>query len=341
MEQCPYSAYISYVDKDRGEDNVYSILGGEIHDILEKIMNCEATTDDIPGVLINGLEKVEELGLKFPKDFKGGDAIEKKWVGDMTHFAENFKKPKGDFSTEEFLIYKVDDDTYIQGYADLIRSNDDGTQSILDWKTSSLYRGDALEHAARQLIIYAMAKEQEGIEIDKIAWVFLKYVEITFMGKKRSNSKNETKITKVCNRSKLYDEMKGYVENDLEKAGYNDVEIELYLDDVKENGTLDTLPDAVKSKYTIKPYVLEYELNDKTRAETRAYIDKMVEEFRSRGGDSKMWEPRKLTKTNRYGKETDDTFFCNVLCNHRKKCKYIQEHNILRAAEKLDDDDLF
>ena len=86
----------------------------------------------MPGVLKSELEDLEMLDLNFPKDRQGGDSIRDSWVADMSHFCSNFTPPKGKFETEQFVLYKVNDDRYVQGFIDLIRKNADGTIRIDD-----------------------------------------------------------------------------------------------------------------------------------------------------------------------------------------------------------------
>lgn len=277
------------------------------------------------------------MDLHFPKDFKGGDSIRDGWVEDMTHFVNHFEAPKGKFATEELLIYKIDEDHYIQGYADLIRYDEEG-QSILDWKTSSLYTGDDLLHHGRQLVIYALAKEQQGIKINELAWIFLKYVEVSFMGKKRSNSKNKSEITKIINRRKIAETLERYIRNDLEEVGYDEITIESLIYQVNEKNSLDCLPDEIQNNYHFKPCVVTYKLTDDVREETLEYINRTISSFEERGNNEDEWEPRKFTKLTKSGKEVEDTFFCNFLCNHRKTCRYIIEHQgqILNSDDVLE-----
>ena len=41
-DNCPYGYYKTYIDKDRGKDNIYSFAGSEIHDVIEDIYNDKA-----------------------------------------------------------------------------------------------------------------------------------------------------------------------------------------------------------------------------------------------------------------------------------------------------------
>lgn len=184
LGNCPYETYLSYVvhrkDKKQG---IWGVLGGKLHDKLEEITNGAADKKELVPLVGQELEYMDMLGLEFPKDFKGEDSIRRNWVANLQNFCDTFKPLKGRYTTEELLLLKVDDDHYLQGYADLVRHNDDGSISILDWKTSSLYSEEGFKHAAHQLVIYGLAKEAEGYEVKHLAWIFMKYVEVSFMGK--------------------------------------------------------------------------------------------------------------------------------------------------------------
>ena len=334
FNDCPYRAYLTYKEHLKGAESVYGILGTCVHDKLEAIMNNEAEKGELKGALEQDLEQLELLDLHFPKDFKGGDGIRDNWVADMSHFVDHFEKPKGDFKTEEFLIYKVDDEHYMQGYADLVRLDGEGEQSIFDWKTSSMYDAQGLLEHGRQLVIYAMAKEQEGIKINEIAWFFLKYVTVEFMGKKRVNSKEKTKIVKHINRRKIGQELLKYIRDDLYDAGYDEISVESYLMDVESSNSLDSLPKEIKAGYIIKPCVVKYELTDEIREECRQYIKNSINQFEALGDDPQDWEPRSFYKTTKYGVQ-EDTFFCNTLCDHRNYCKYLEAFKQEKEADEI------
>lgn len=334
IENCKYSALLQYIEHRRGDDSIYGILGGCVHDKLEAVINGEAEPSDLKVALTEDLIQMEMLGLEFPKDFKGGNSIRDNWVNDMNHFVEHFEPPQGDFKTEELLIYKVDDDHYLQGYADLVRydSSDKSIQSILDWKTSSMYdKAGFLEHG-RQLVIYALAKEQQGIKINELAWIFLKYVTVKFMGKKRLNSKNKSEIVKNINRGKIIKELDKYIRDDMAEAGYNPVDIDMIMYRAAEENSFDILPDDIKELYHFEPCIVTYELTDEIRQECIEYINRVIKEFESVDPNiPDLWPHREFYKTNKFGKQQEDTFFCNFLCNFRKSCEHLKEFH--RQAE--------
>lgn len=335
INECLYEAYNSYILHNRGLNGVYGILGTKIHDKLEAIINGTASCSELPNTLKEELDELEMLGIEFPKDFKGNDTIRNNWVADMEHFCKNFIKPEGKFKTEELFIYKLNDDRYVQGYIDLICENDDDTISIIDWKTSSEFSKDDLLHHGRQLVLYALAKEEQGIKVKSVAWYMLKYCQVSFMGRKRSNSKTLSPITKIINRGKLVSELKSHIEFDLINAGYDEVDIECMLNTALQENSLDSLPADIRKKYTIKPYIRQYELTDALKQECIDYINKTADLFESLDASKDInFPPRKFTRINGAGNEVEDTFFCHTLCNYRNSCKHIKTFDELQKIAK-------
>ena len=66
----------------------------------------------------------------------------------------------------------------LTGFIDLIVHNDDGTVSIIDYKTSSKYAKKDLQKNANQLIIYGLALEQLGYKVRDVKWYMIKYATI-------------------------------------------------------------------------------------------------------------------------------------------------------------------
>ena len=222
----------------------------------------------------------------------------------------------------------------------MIRENSDGTISIYDWKTSTDFKAAELVHHGRQLVFYALAKEAEGFKVRDVSWIMLKYCEVSFMGKKRSNSKNKTEIVKVLNRGKLVYELKDHIQCDLEELGYDELDIEIMYKNALQANSLDVLPLEVRERYTIKPYVRQYSITDELRQETIDYLNRMADLFESLDQDDEsQWPPRQFTRINGNGNEVEDTFFCNNLCNFRNTCVHVKRFNDQWALRKLDKDE--
>ena len=332
IDQCEYQAYLSYVKHAKQSSSCYSILGTRIHDCLEAIINGDSTEEDLLPALDKELEDMEMLGIDFPNDRNGGTTIRDNWIADMKDFCTSFVKPKGKFETEQLFIYQLDPDHYLQGYIDLIRYNSDDTISIFDWKTSSQFATKDLIHHGRQLVLYAMGKEQEGYKVKNVAWIMLKYAEVSWVGKARKTAKTETTIKKVFNRGKVLKELKPYLETDLEKLGYSEIDIEILLEDAVKRNSWDKLPEEVRKKYTIKPYVRYYELTDELRQETLDYINTRIAQFESKSDSEIDWEPMDITPKRDY--------FCRNLCGHRNHCRFLIDY-LNTKDNYTNDDDLY
>jgi hypothetical protein len=309
-------------------------MGSKVHDTLEEIIQGTKSESDLISALQAELAELDMLGIDFPKDRQGNDSIRNAWVLNMESFCNSFVKPKGEFETETLFILKLNEARAVIGYIDLIKHNKDGSVTILDWKTSSQFNKETLQEHGRQLVTYKMALEAQGLTVKEVAWIMLKYVEVRFMGKARSNSKSESEITKVVDRWKLVKELKPYLEKDLEALGYDEADIEVALVLADRNMSLDSLPTEVQQKYTIKPYVRKYEVTDEIQQETLKYLNKMACLFESKDeGKEEDWIPVQITNQN--------SFFCTNLCNHRKNCHYLKKFYTELELKKMDDEELF
>ena len=331
ISTCLYKTFLAYIEYAKSIPNIYSIMGSKVHDTLESIMKGQATKADLLPALKSELEDAQIFGFDFPKDRMGGTSIRDNWIKNMTHFCENFIPPKGNFTTEELFIYHLGDNRYVRGYIDLVQHNKDGSLSIWDWKTSSQFSKETLLEHGRQLVMYALAKEAEGYTVKTTGWIMLKYVEITFEGKLRKNSKNKTTISKVCDRHKIAQTLKPYIQQDLEDAGYDEIDTDLFLFQLMQSNSLDMLPNDIRTKYSIKPYVRRYEITDELKAETLAYITKQADIFESLPrNDSSQWKPQTINK------QTE--FFCNYLCDYKHICPHLARYRRQKELDNLSDD---
>ena len=341
IDNCLYGSYLTYVKHEKGQNNIYALAGGKIHDALEHIVNGEKDESCLLPTLEEELSDYEMLGIDFPKDRNGEDSIRKGWISNMTHFCNTFKKPKGKFITEKFLLLKVDEDHYLQGYCDLIKIIDEENKivSVYDWKTSSQFSKEDLLHHGRQLVIYQMALEQLGYTVKECAWIMLKYCTIQYMGRKRSNSKTDTLIEKVCERKKIIQELKDDIEIRLINLGYDEVDIEIMLNEALESNSLSGLPKEVRDRYKITPYVRKYEVTEEIKEECIGFIKSISELWEGLDKKETSYPPRKFTKVTKTGKEVDDIFFCTNLCNH-KNCPHLRKY-LDTKENNTEDEDLF
>ena len=340
INRCLAEAYETYIKGNRGNGNIYTLCGSKVHEILEGIVNGNNTEDDLYPAVTAELDEAEMLGYEFPKMADGSDGIRDKWVKDMSHFCKTYKSPDPtNLTTEELFIYKSPDGNVLQGYIDLQKRNKDGSINIYDYKTSSLYTGSTIKEHGRQLVVYQMGLEQAGEKVNGVAWIFLKYAEIKFLGKKTVKSKEKTEISKIVERCKIGSEIAKYAEQMMYEAGYDDVDIDVAITDFKQSNSFSDLPDDIASQFTLLPYVMKYEVTDEIKKECEEYIDSTISKWESLGEDEKKYTPLSFTKIQKNGKEVENTFYCAKLCAHSKTCKYF--HDFVDKLESQKDKDEF
>ena len=317
INSCLFSAYLTYRLDNRGSNNIYAIMGGKLHDVLEGMANGTATKEDLFPAMKAELEDMDMLGIDFPSD-----KIRESWIADISHFCDTFNFPKDKkFDTEQLFIYKTDDGHYIQGYIDLIDNVGDGVINIYDHKSSSMYSSKDMDAHARQLIIYMLGKQQEGFKVNKIAWHFMKYVNVGYVDLK-GNPK-----TKIVERKKIYEEMNKYVDAALTRARYDEFEADIYLMDLQQTNKFDGLPEEVRSKFWMEPCIVEYPVDNEVIEDCKKYIKDTIALWESlKDKDVSAYTPRKFYRTQANGKTVPDTWFCQMLCSHFRDCPHIQAY---------------
>lgn len=327
INNCLYASYLTYRKGEKGVNNIYAITGTKLHEVLEAMARGEATEKDLLPAMESELIDAELFGFKFPTD-----QIRDGWLQDMTHFCNNYKMPDGVYETEQLFIYKTDDGHYLRGYIDLIDCHFDGTIDIYDHKSSSMYSSVALEEHARQLLVYMLAKQQEGFKVNKIAWHFMKYVNATYHNKKGQLT------TKIIERRKIGSELLKYVQEKMPDEIGND----LILNKFVETNDINVLPEDVRKEFTIAPCIVEYEVTQEAIDACKKYIADTIalwESLEDKGEEA--YPPRKFTKTQKNGKVVSDIFYCCSLCEYgQNKCPYI--HDYLATLDKQKEiDNLF
>lgn len=334
IHQCPYSFWMNYVKhiKPPIHGNVYSFIGSCQHDALEATLHG-ADKSVVKDALNEELENLDLAGVDFPLDRNGKPTIRNNYIANMTRFAEEYEPLKGEYETEQLILCPVDINgkiSYMQGYIDIIKKNDDGSIEIGDWKTSSQFDKNHLLQAGRQLCLYCLAKEHEGFEVSGVNWRMLKYCATTWLQK---NGKPKTKVSEWRN---LIKDLKSPIEKALSDLGYDEIDIEAYLQEGVESNSWEPFPQEIKDKFTTTPYVREYELTPEVREETVEYITSTIEDIEERGEDEINYPPCDISK---------DSFFCATLCEYGGKtglCKHWVDYcNTLQKDDEDDIDDLF
>lgn len=299
VKNCEYESYLTYVLKKSNEDNIYGILGGSIHNTLEDIMNNESVESDLIENLEKDIKYAESSNVFFPTE-----NIKSNWYKNIYHFCQEFKKMEGKFETEKLFTLKLKDGLYISGYIDLIKYNDDGTIDIYDWKSSSMFKDEALTKASRQLIIYSKALMEEGYKINKLAWIMIKYVNIEIDGK-------------------IFEIERRNVAEFLEKKITNDIshleksEQEKLINRMFETNSIQHFDKQIQSKYKISMCYKDCEIDEDLINESIEYTIEQTEVLQSL---KNIDQDNDFKHINNPSKD----FYCLNLCGQRKNCKYLR-----------------
>lgn len=320
VDSCGWEYWQTYMEHLEPKDNIYSFAGGKIHKCLEDIQN--GIEINFPEKVKNILDEAKLLDIVFPSE-----TIEEKWVKDMTCFARDYIKPEyNKVETEKLFLINLNG-KYLQGIIDLLVYNEDGTVSIIDYKTSSKFSNADLLEKGRQLILYGLAMEQLGYEVKDLAWNMLKYVEISYQ------LKNGKIRTTVAERGFVLDKLKVDITKELKALKeYDELTIETMVDTAVENNSFDNLPQSIRDKYTIKDYMVYYDFSEENKIETQKFIQAKIEDIELFKNKQYWWEPKEINAGTK--------FYCENLCNHRDRCEYLQEyHDIQEQYQEFRDNE--
>lgn len=240
-----YLKYILHKEEDR-DDSIYKVTGGISHDILEKYYTAQIPYDAMVEEFEDGWTTAFDIAeLKFVRgDGDRNKSIANKYYYDLKNFFSTHERIKDRIDIEQFITVKIGEE-YYQGYIDAKVTDYDGNITILDWKTSSIYKGDKAKNECGQLVMYAMALHQQGIPYEKIriAWNFLKYQCVTVQSKKG------VKKVREIERCELGEKLQANAKMWLKDAGYSENQVFEYLDQLVQTNDITVLPEEVQNKY--------------------------------------------------------------------------------------------
>ena len=283
--------YIQHIKEDR-RDCIYAPMGGLAHDIIEKFYSGKIKYEDMLNEFEDGwVVNYEVSNLKFDRNDEEHDKkIATKYYFDLKHFFKTHSVLTHKPALEKFVTAKIGNNV-LQGYIDCCFKDDDGCFNIIDWKTSTIYRGKKAEEECGQLVVYAIALHQMGVPFDKIkiAWNFLKFCNVEYVQKN-----GETKVREI-ERYKIGESLQTNARMWLKDAGYSEDEIESYLSDLMYFNDISVLPDEISSKYKVSDCYVYVPL-------TQELIDGWYNEI-----DSTIIEI--LTREAQYAKTHDESIF--------------------------------
>lgn len=290
-----YEFFLKYVANEvpLGEPSPYTSIGNAAHDILEKLYSGEMQYENMADEFDNAyVSNITMFDLKFDRtDAEKNDSIAKKYYENLMHFFKHYKKLPYDMTNEEFIAIRISDDIVMQGYIDNFYQDEDGNYQVIDYKTSSIYRGSAIKEHAHQLALYAEGLRQRGIDKDKIKvkWNFLKYVKVKFL---QVNGKlGET----IVERRTIGNSLKSKAKIWLKKGGFSETQIDEIANEMLVSNGIECLPKEIQKKFIIEDCYVEvddwqtiYDDLKEEIIETVAEINDKIDEY-NQTHDDKIW----------------------------------------------------
>lgn len=276
-----YEYFLKYVlhKKEDRDDSIYKVTGGISHDIMERFYTHELDYDKMAEEFDDGWMTAFDIAeLKFVRgDGKRNQSIADKYYYDLKNFFETHEIITEPIDIEQFVTVKVGDE-YYQGYIDALIKHEDGSYTILDWKTSSIYKGDKAKNECGQLVMYSLALHQKGIPFDKIkiAWNFLKYQCITVQSKKG------VKKVREIERCTLGEKLQANAKMWLKEFGYTEDQVFEYLDKLAQTNDIKVLPEEVQEKYEFHDCYVYVELTQELIDYWTNFIIDTMKEIRSK-----------------------------------------------------------
>lgn len=307
----PYEYYLKYIKKAKEDraNSIYVTTGGLAHNILEKFYTNEITYDDMLGQFEDGWTVAVDIAdLKFDRtDEEKNGKIKDKYYENLIHFFNNHTILKNKPIIEQFVKIKVDGNLF-QGYIDCAFKDEDECINIVDFKTSSIYKGVKAENECGQLVLYALGLNQQGVPMDKIkiCWNFLKYVTIQY------EQKNGTVKTREVERCKIGESLQSNAKTWLKHFKYD---VDEYLMKLLDTNDIACLPEEVREKYVISDCYVYVDLTDELIKKWTTHVSTVIKDIELREkdyeethSDACFWDTDKSVKAESY-------YFAN-LCSY-------------------------
>lgn len=333
----PYEYFLKYIlhKKEDRTDCIYTTTGGIAHDIMERRytgkLPYEQMIDDFEDGWVTAFNIAE---MKFDRNSpEKNDKISQKYYENLKHFFMNHTPLKYKPVIEQFVKAKIGDNLF-QGYIDVCFKDDEGNFNILDWKTSSIYKGKKAENECGQLVVYAIGLNQQGVPMDKIhiCWNFLKYVSIQY---EQANGAVKTREVERC---KIGESLQTNAKMWLKKLGYTD-QVDDYLKQLLDTNDIECLPKEVQEKYIISDCYVYVPLTDElinrwkeTIISTINDIELREKDYEETHSDKAFWDTDESVEAQSY--------YFSTLCGYSPNL-HLPYKAYLERTEKAKDGNVF
>lgn len=333
----PYEYFLKYIlhKKEDRTDCIYTTTGGIAHDIMERRytgkLPYEQMIDDFEDGWVTAFNIAE---MKFDRNSpEKNNKISQKYYENLKHFFMNHTPLKYKPVIEQFVKAKIGDNLF-QGYIDVCFKDDEGNFNILDWKTSSIYKGKKAENECGQLVVYAIGLNQQGVPMDKIhiCWNFLKYVSIQY---EQANGAVKTREVERC---KIGESLQTNAKMWLKKLGYTD-QVDDYLKQLLDTNDIECLPKEVQEKYIISDCYVYVPLTDElinrwkeTIISTINDIELREKDYEETHSDKAFWDTDESVEAQSY--------YFSTLCGYSPNL-HLPYKAYLERTEKAKDGNVF
>lgn len=309
----PFEYYLKYIlhKKEDRQDCIYTSTGSLAHDIIEKFYTGKIEYQDMIDEFEDGWTTLYNIAqLKFDRNNEEKNkSIGEKYYIDLQHFFNNHTPLKYKPVLEQFVKVRIGNNLF-HGYIDCCFKDDEANYHIIDWKTSTTYKGDKAKKECGQLVTYALALNQMGIPMNKIkiAWNFLKYVTVQY------EQANGTIKTRDIERFELGEKLQSNLKVWLKKLGYED-QMDEYLKMVIDTNSLKCLPEDVRKKYVISDCYVYVDLTDKL---IDSWVEDIITTIRDISLREKDWDE---THSENVWWDTDESvkaqsYYFSTLCGY-------------------------
>lgn len=320
----PYEYYLKYIlhEESDAEPSIYGVLGGRVHEIIEGYYLEETKYEEMLDKYEEALFELQMQGLKYNKvDEEANLNIGNKYEACVREFFKNHIPLKEKAHIEKFIDIKVGKYVF-QGYIDCVTKIGEDV-CIIDWKTSTEYKGEKALKEIGQLKLYAYGLMKKGISADKIrmGWCFIKLYTFTYTQK---NGKE-----KSMNIERNIDPL------DIPSIRNN---VESNLKSIKDDNLyfkFEELPTEIKNLYKIEDCYTMFQFTEDELEEFAKYVECGVDEIISRTNE---WEKENIGKSKEnyddsmwMGEVIDakNLYYMNNLCSytfrkHKPFSEYIE-----------------
>lgn len=357
--------YIDHIKEDK-MSSIYSPQGSACHDIIEGLYEGTYKYEQMYDEYETNLMALTLNDFKYASDSDRNKSIANKYEECVRHFFKNHKVITNRNEVEKFVLVKITDKIYFQGYIDFLHFDEERDERgnnvikkvhVVDFKTSTLYRGNAIESHGKQLLLYSEAIHQLlGIPYEDIIpeWNFLKYTKVTYDQKKKDKDGNRVKKDRILERHKIGESLANTVKMWLKDTsdydlGLTESDIDELLERVITENSLECLPKEVQARFSFDDAYVQVPLSEEIINELKNDIINTINEIEEKTAKYEQSVKDGNPDESLFWQEVtaNDEFRLATLCGYSRKYhkpydEYLKDKEIMNKTENEDNtsDDL-